>query len=92
MFEYMGGGKPVIANEEILDQKEVVEQSGGGILVPFSAEAFADAIIELLTNPERAAEMGQRGRQWVTENRSYEVLARHIEKRFCELLTNIKGE
>jgi len=86
MFEYMGGGKPVVANEEILDQKEVVAQSGGGILVPFTSEAFADAIIELLDNPERAAEMGIRGREWVTENRSYEVLARQIERRLTELV------
>lgn len=92
MFEYMGGGKPVIANEEILDQKEVVEQSGGGILVPFTPEAFADAMIALLDNPQRAMEMGQRGRQWVTENRSYEVLARQVERRLSELLTNIKRE
>ena len=49
-------------------------------------------MIELLDNPHRAAEMGQRGREWVTENRSYEVLARHIERRLCALLTNIQGE
>ena len=87
VFEYMGGGKPVIANEEIFDQKEVIEQSGGGILVPFNAEAFADAMIELLNNPEKAAEMGQRGRQWVVENRSYEVLARQVERK-CLVLLN----
>jgi len=91
MFEYMGGGKPVIANEEILDQKEVVEQSGGGILVPFTSEAFAAAMIELLDNPQMVIEMGQRGRKWVAENRSYEVLARQVEKRLCDLvLTHAK--
>lgn len=86
VFEYMGGGKPLVANEEILDQKEVVEQSGGGILVPFTSEAFSDAIFELLSNPKRAAEMGQRGRQWVAENRSYEVLARRVERRLYDLV------
>jgi glycosyltransferase involved in cell wall biosynthesis len=86
VLEYMGGGKPVIANEEILDQKEVLEQSSVGILVPFTPEAFADAIIELLDNPEKAAKMGQRGRQWVAKNRSYEVLARQIERKYLTLL------
>ena len=86
VFEYMGGGKPVIANEEIFDQKEVLKQSRGGILVPFTLEAFADAMIELLNNPERAAEMGRRGRRWVAENRSYEVLARQVERKYLALL------
>lgn len=86
IFEYMGGGKPVIANEEIFDQKEVLEQSRGGILVPFTPEAFAEAMIELLNNPEKAAEMGQRGRQWVVENRSFEVLARQVERKLTELI------
>jgi glycosyltransferase involved in cell wall biosynthesis len=86
IFEYMGGGKPVIANEEIFDQKEVLEQSNGGILVPYTPEAFADAMIELLNNPEKANEMGQRGRRWVVENRSHEILARQMERRLSKLI------
>lgn len=62
MFEYMASGKPVIANEEIPEQEEVLEGSEGGILVPYTVEAFADAIIELLNNPKRAKEMGRKGR------------------------------
>jgi hypothetical protein len=29
-FEYMAMGKAIVANEEIFDQKETIEQSGGG--------------------------------------------------------------
>jgi len=82
VFEYMAMGKPVVANEEIPEHKEVLEESGGGILVPFTPEAFASAIVTLLDNPEQAAEMGRRGREWVLTNRSYELLARKLEKRF----------
>jgi glycosyltransferase involved in cell wall biosynthesis len=64
----------------------VIEQSTGGILVSYTPEAFADAMIGLLNNPEKAAEMGQRGRQWVVENRSYEVLARQVERGYMALL------
>jgi len=88
MFEYMAMAKPVVANEEIYEQKEVLEQSRGGILVPFTPEAFAKAIIELLDNPEKAAEMGRRGREWVVKNRNYEILARQVEKRYLELLNS----
>jgi glycosyltransferase involved in cell wall biosynthesis len=89
MLEYMGMAKPVVANEEILDQKEVLEQSGGGILVPFTPEGFANAVIELLDNPAKAAEMGQKGREWVVKNRSFEILARQVEARYLKLLAPI---
>ena len=86
LFEYMAMAKPVVANEEIPEQKEVLGESGGGILVPFTPGAFADAIIELLANPERATEMGRMGREWVLKNRTCELLARRLEKRYLELL------
>ncbi|MGA8849158.1 MAG: glycosyltransferase family 4 protein [Dehalococcoidia bacterium] len=86
IFEYMAMGKAVVANEEIPEHKEVLEESGGGILVPFTPEAFASAVIQLLDNPEQAAEMGKRGREWVLKNRGYELLARKLEKRLFEVI------
>ena len=58
VFEHMAMGKAVVANEEIPDHKETIEQSGGGVPVPFDSEAFAKAIIALLGNLEIAKEMG----------------------------------
>ena len=87
MFEYMAMGKPVVANEEIPEQKEVIEESGGGVLVKFDAESFADGIIELLDDPERAKEIGRKGHEWVVKNRSYEAMARQVEKRYFILLS-----
>lgn len=86
MFEYMAMGKPVVANEGILEHKKVIEQSGGGILVPFTSEAFANAIIESLNNPEMAGEMGKRGYEWVVNNRSYQALAHRIEQEYIRLV------
>ena len=86
MLEYMAMGKPVAANEEIFEQKEVLEQSGGGILVSFTSEALASAIIELLDYPETAREMGRKGCEWVVKNRSYEILAHKLEERYIHLL------
>ena len=82
----MAMGKPVVANEEIFEHKEVLEQSNGGILVPFDEEALANAIVELLNNQERAVKMGQQGREWIVKNRSYEILAKQVEKRLLCLL------
>ncbi|MFC1915611.1 glycosyltransferase family 4 protein [Chloroflexota bacterium] len=86
LFEYLVMAKPIVANEEIPEHKEVLEQSGGGILVPYDEESFARAIIELLTNPQKATDMGQKGKKWVEENATYELLARKVEKGYFELL------
>jgi len=86
ILEYMAMAKPVVANEKIPDHEGIIEESGGGILVTFYDVSFANGIMELLDNPEMAKEMGQRGREWVVNNRSYEILARRLEERYLKLL------
>lgn len=90
MLEYMAMAKPVVANEEIFDHKEIIEESGGGIFVPFTSEAFADAIIELLDNAEKATKMGQKGREWIVKNRTYGILARLLEDKYFEILKKME--
>ncbi len=86
LFEYMAMAKPVVATEGIPEHREVLEQSGGGILVPSTPEAFASAMIKLSGSPEMAAEMGRKGKDWVVKNRSNEILARQLEKACLKLL------
>jgi glycosyltransferase involved in cell wall biosynthesis len=90
MFEYMALGKPVVANDEIPEQEEVIQESGGGVIVKFEAKSFADGIIELLNDPERAREMGKQGQEWVVKNRSYNILARKLERKYFEVLKTVK--
>ncbi len=90
MFEYMVMAKPVVANEEIPEQKEVIEESGGGVLVKFDDKSFANGIIELLDKSEEAKEEGKKGHEWVVKNRSYENMAREVEKKYYELLETCK--
>ncbi len=86
MIEYMASKKPVIANEEIPEHKEVLEKSCGGVLTSFKSEEIAQAIIESLDNPKRRLKMGLKGRNWVIHNRSYNEQARYIEDKYLELL------
>ena len=86
LFEYMGMGKPVVANEEILEHRRVVAESGAGRLVAYSPEAFADAIMQLLRNAEERRTAGEKGRAWLREHRSYDVLARRLEARLRQLI------
>ena len=39
--------KPVIANEEIPEQREIIRESGEGILVKFEDKSIANGIIRI---------------------------------------------
>lgn len=88
MLEYMALGKPVVANEEIPEQEEIIRESGGGILVKFEEESFANGIIKLLDNPDKAREMGKNGCEWIMKNRTYEILARRLEEKYFDILSS----
>jgi glycosyltransferase involved in cell wall biosynthesis len=85
LVEYMAAGKPVVANDHP-EQKRVIEESGGGISVPYEEAAFAAAIVQLLGDPAEARAMGERGRRYVIEHRSYGVIADLVERRLVEVV------
>lgn len=83
--EYLALGRPVVANVHP-EQSLVLEQSGAGSCVPWSAQDFAQAIIELLRDPRRATQMGQQGRAWVAANRVYGKIAQDLIPHYQALL------
>ena len=85
-IEYLSLGLPVIANDEILDQYDVLEKSGGGFAVPYEPKEFAQALLFLLENEEIRKEMGARGKVWVEQNRTYRELAKKLEQEYLALL------
>jgi glycosyltransferase involved in cell wall biosynthesis len=74
LVEYMALAKPVVANHQP-DQTRVIQESGGGLCVPYQVDAFADAVVTLLTKPELAIEMGKKGHAYVAKHRSYPRIA-----------------
>ncbi len=90
IFEYMGAGKPVVANQEIPEQGEVIRKSRGGVAVEYSETAFAEAIIQLLSDRNKREEMGKNGQKWVFKNRSYEKLSNDLEVKLSQLITKDK--
>jgi glycosyltransferase involved in cell wall biosynthesis len=80
LVEYLAMAKAVVANDHP-EQRRVIEESGAGYCVPYEEGPFADALVKLLQNPALARDMGQRGRQYAIEHRSYEVIADSVEKR-----------
>jgi len=85
LIEYMAAGKAVVANDHP-EQKLVIEMSGGGLVVPYSEDDFADAIVTLLRNPDLAQEMGMKGREYVLKNRTYSMISKSLETLYSSLL------
>jgi glycosyltransferase involved in cell wall biosynthesis len=85
LVEYLALGKAVVANDHP-DQRDVLNDSGAGICVPWDEQAFARAIVELLSSPELAQTMGSRGRRWVRDNRDYPILADLVEETLLTLV------
>ncbi|TIC85326.1 glycosyltransferase family 4 protein [Crenobacter intestini] len=75
--EYLAHGLPVVANDQP-DQAWLLAQTGCGVSVPFGAQSFADAILGLLSTPDRLAQMAERAPQAVYALRSYDVLGRQL--------------
>jgi glycosyltransferase involved in cell wall biosynthesis len=63
LMESAALGKPVVATR-VRGNVEAVEDGVTGLLVPVrDGSSLADSILSLVQNPERAAKMGQKGRQ-----------------------------
>ena len=77
LWEYMACGKPVVATNT-QDFKALEEYNAGILVDPEKPEEVADAIITLLKNKELREEMGNNGRKYVVENRSWESVAREV--------------
>jgi phosphatidylinositol alpha-1,6-mannosyltransferase len=61
----------------------VLEGETGFAVDGTSADSVAEAAVTLLQNPERARQMGLRGRQWIIDEWRWEIWA----KKFAQLLT-----
>ncbi len=85
--EYMALGRPVVANAHP-EQSVILAESGAGICVEWSEEAFADAINRLLDDPAAAEAMGSKGRDWVRRNRIYPVVAEPVAREYERLLAS----
>ena len=70
----MSCGRPVIANFDEGDLKEIIERNNCGIFTHAGiVQEFVDAIKFLQEKPERCAEMGANARQFILDNLTKEV-------------------
>lgn len=80
LVEYLALGLPVVANSHP-DQSVVLKGSRAGVCVPWGARHFARAVHWLARHSDcELAALGQRGRAWVEEHRSYAGIADEFER------------
>jgi len=84
LIEYLAMGRPVVANDHP-EQEFVIRESGAGYCVSWDEDAFADAIVRLLADPETASAMGARGPAYVARHRSYRVIADFVERELLDV-------
>ena len=78
MFEYMSSGIPVIASNFPL-WRDLIEGSDCGICVdPLQPQAIADGIDFLVSNPERAKQMGRNGQHAVYTHYNWDVESKKL--------------
>jgi glycosyltransferase involved in cell wall biosynthesis len=78
IYESLGSGIPVVANKEIYEQEKVIKESGGGVLVGYDSNAFADATEYLLRNKGLRKKMSENGKNYVIDNYNYEKICMDI--------------
>ncbi len=78
-LEGMFAGLPVVGSSEIQEHADIFRESGGGLAIPFETNAFADAIVSLLSCSDRRRQMGEAGRRWVLSRRTYGKLTGYLE-------------
>ncbi|MDY6853505.1 MAG: glycosyltransferase family 4 protein [Thermodesulfobacteriota bacterium] len=80
IFDYMACGKPVIASRiegttDVFNQSEAIK-----FVEPGDTEALSDAIIDLLANQKKAAQLGENGRRFIVAKYDRKFLANRIYK------------
>ena len=86
--EASASAKPVMASD-LPALSELVQHDKTGLLIPAEdPEAWAEGIAKLLNDPELARKMGQAGRRWVLEERTWQANAEKYDRLYRQILHN----
>jgi len=86
ILESMAAGKPVVATNVGGSKEMMLDGTTGYLVAPADPQAMANAIIELLENPDKAKAMGVAGRKAVEEKFTIEAMVKEYEELYFSLL------
>ena len=84
--EAMAAGVPVLVSENV-GICDAVRKDGAGMVVPVKEDAIANALNEMLSNPERLKEMGKAAYASVRKRYDIKVVAKLMAKAYEDILT-----
>jgi glycosyltransferase involved in cell wall biosynthesis len=87
LLEYLALGIPCVGNDNP-DQAQVLLASGAGWLTNSTAEALAQTISEVISEPEISRKRAAAGPEYIDSNRSYRVLASMVAEKYRLIATN----
>ena len=76
VIEALGAGRPVVATG--IGAEGLLDLEGRGLIVADSAPVFADAVVELLGDRERAERLGRAGHAAVSATHSWDTTLRPL--------------
>jgi len=82
--EAMIRGLPVLVSDRV-GAADVVEASGGGVVVRGGEQSFSAALVGILESKERLAVMGAAGANYAREQLDWRRIARHFENLYEEV-------
>lgn len=84
LLESLACATPVITTKGV-DIWPELESSGGALIAELTPQAMADAVANLLRDPERLGSMRTKGRDWVLENLSLEQVLGRYEQLYRDI-------
>ena len=78
VVEYLSLGLPVIVNEEIEDQRQVVAESRGGYYIEYNIEKISELLYNIINDDKFPGKMPKYGHDWIINNRNYHKLAKEL--------------
>ncbi len=87
IMEAMAAGRPVVATDVGGNRELIVDGETGRLVPPGNAAALADAVLDILREPHRAATMGASGQARIRAGFTIEAAAAKTQALYRELLT-----
>jgi len=80
ILECMAAAKPIVTTDVGGVAEAVIDGVNGYLVPPRNPSSLAKSILNLLNNPDKARQMGQKGRELAKQNFSMNIVCKKLEK------------